>query len=260
MALGARSRKMRTLLKDQIRKKGLTYGLIAAEVGVSLPTVKRWMTKDDFPFEALDTLLRLLDLKWAELMEKVDEPVVDRARLSEKQEAFITNNPQAGYVFLQLFRGVSFDEISANLKIKRQELERICLLLDKQNLVAYEGPQRIRPLVRGPFKLKGMGIFSKRFYQQCAHVIHRKVFERNAGFNSDIPGQDSWIALGEMYMSRKSFAEMKLDFWKLREHYREVAQRDLLFLPPSDVFPVTQMYFLMEMDLWRNVMWDSREG
>ena len=260
MALNTRSLKMRILLKERIRKKNYSYGVIAKKLGVSLPTIKRWMTKDDFPFESLDALLNLLDLSWSELTEKMNETHVRRELISEKQELFISKNPQIAYVFLMFFRGLSFDEVRTDLKIAAAELEKMCFQLDRANLIVFKSPKSVRPLVRGPFKWKSNGAFSKKYFQQCARLIFQIVMDRNSGFARDVPTRDPWMYLGETYMSKKSFAEMKVEFWKLQERFNEIAQRDQKFLKFEDLIPVTQMHFFMELNLWRFVQWESKMG
>lgn len=260
MALSSRSLKLRKILKEQIQKKDFTYRSVAENLGVSIPTVKRWMTKDDIPFEMLDALLIHLDLNWAETMEKLSENRAHRSPISGKQEAFIAKHPKLAYVFLCFFRGLSFDETATHLKLSENELEKFCYQMDRANLIVYDGKKNVRPVIRGPFKFKPAGAFSKKYYLQCLRRIFQMAIDQNMGFSGEVPTRDTWISAFETYMSKKSFIEMRLEFYKLQERFRAVAQSESKFLRPDELIPVTQMQFHSELNLWREVLWESHSG
>src|SRR4051812_32782794 len=67
-----RSLRIRSVLKIRMQKAGLSYSDLAKEIGVSLPTIKRWFTKYDFPVEALDLILKKLNFPWQDLLLQID--------------------------------------------------------------------------------------------------------------------------------------------------------------------------------------------
>jgi len=257
--LSPRSLKLRTLIKDRMKQTQLTYAVLAKKVGVSLPTIKRWLTKDDFPVEALDHILTTIGLSWKDMLVGLDEHEIKRQPLSEKFEEFIASNPKESFVFLLLSSGLKFKEVLKELNLKEKELETILFTLDKNNFIAFRNNKSILPLLQPPFRWTKTGRFSKRYFLPAARILFKELIEENQGFTSKFDSLAPMVLVGESYLSEKSIVRLKADLWELIEKYRETSRHELTFNSPEHLRPMAFLLTAGKFPLWKSIMWQSNK-
>ena len=255
MALNARSIRVRNLLKERMRQMGISYAALAKDTGVSLATMKRWLTRDDFPVEKLEAILRLLNYSWGELMGAVDSQGDGRAAPSQKQEDYIARHPRETLVLILIFVGFSFSGICKELKIPEKELKSILFSLDKNNLIAYESNATIRPLLKLPLRWTEAGVFSQRYFQLVIQEVFEEIVRKKKGFSHSFQPSQPLVSVGETYLTEKSLVRLKADLWELLEKYRDVARVERSVTNLEDRKPVTFLFAIDQFPLWKNVLW-----
>lgn len=253
--LSERSVHLRAILKKHLEQKKITYAALAKSIGVSLPTVKRWLTKDDLPVEGLDAILNVLNLTWRELIQALEVHEIHRQMASEAHENFLVTQCKEGFVFILLFHNYTFAEVQALLGLSTVELETIMLKLDRHGFIAYKSPTDFRPLLRGPFRFSNQGKFSQRYFIPAAKMIFEKIVSANTGFSPAFQPSNPLVRIGEMYLSPKSMARFKADLWEIIEKYHETARIEASFKGRDEIFPVTFLLTLDKFPLWQKLMW-----
>jgi len=249
---------IRALLKARLQKMNMNYASLAKAVGVSLPTIKRWMTKDDFPIEALSKILRTVQLSWLDLVQGIEFISVGREEATEVQETFVINHPRETYIFLQLFLGYRFHQILKNLKISAEELERIMLQLDKYGFIAYQSKKSIRILKRLPFKWSENGPFSKKYFSRAAESIFNGLVATHSGFSSKFRPEAPLINAIELNLTDVSRARLKADLAEILEKYRSISRQEIEFKNIQEITPVSLLLAVDKYPLWKKVLWEER--
>jgi transcriptional regulator with XRE-family HTH domain len=255
--LSERSIRLREILKKRLDQRGMTYAALAKKVGVSLPTMKRWMTKDEFSVEALDAMLRELGLSWQELTGVLDGSEIERHPISERDETFLASHSKEAFVFLLLAMQYDFSEIQNELELTAKALEAILLKLDRCNIIAYSGPNNIRVLIRIPFRFSEDGKFSQKYFEPAAKLMFEELVLGNPGFQNVFNPAVPLIRLSEMYLSPKSLVRFKADLWEVVEKYRDLSRIETSFKRRDELFPVAFLIALERFPLWRKVMWEA---
>jgi transcriptional regulator with XRE-family HTH domain len=255
--LSERSIRLRDILKRRLDQQNMTYSALAVRIGVSLPTIKRWMTKDDFPIEGLDSILKEIDLSWQDLINAVDKNEVERMPLNENVEHYISTHPRENFVSLLLAVGYRFQDIQKELDISAEDLEALMFNLDRNNIIVYNGRESIRLLMRIPIRVREDGEFSRTYFGPAARLIFEEIISKHKGFTNFFRPEKSMIRLGEMYLSAKSVARLKADMWELIEKYRETSRIEMSFKQRDEVFPITYLTVVDRFNLWRKTMWEG---
>jgi DNA-binding CsgD family transcriptional regulator len=102
------ARRALTIIKSHLSEQGVTYPQIAAEMGLSLATIKRIMNSDDLSLTRLFELCTLAHLNPADIVAKVQiEPAKKVRSFTEEEEQFFVRHPgHLGY-FRELQGGSS---------------------------------------------------------------------------------------------------------------------------------------------------------
>lgn len=250
------SLKIKLFIRNQLSLQKITYAEVAKELEVSVPTIKRWMTKDDFPFEALAGILKMINVSFKDLFNKVEQNEIKKVTLKESHEAYITSHPQEAFIFLLLFIGYDSEQIRKKLYLSEGELEKFLISLDRNNLIIYSDQKVARTLIRPPFKWADDGKFSKKYLRAALDAFTAEIFESAKGFSPTFKPLEAWTQIGEMYMTQKTLIRMKLDFQELLDKYREMARVENSFKAKEDLFPVTFLLAIDQFPLWQKLMWD----
>ncbi len=249
--------KVRLVLKQQLSRRDITYADAAKVMKISLPTLKRWMTHADLTMEAVDSLLDLLKISWTDFLKLIEEAEVSRSTLTEKQEMFLSKNPKACYVFIQLFIGKEVKEVMKELSIDHADMLKYLSLLVKVDLIEYSENSQLRILTRGPFKWKRNQPFSKAYFEEAAHNAFVHFMKNHHGLDVTFHPQNDLVRLNEMYLSQKSLTRFKADLWEIIERYHETGRQELRYLSLKEMKPVTTLLMNGEFNVWKSVHWDK---
>lgn len=255
--LTERSIRLREILKTRLELKKVTYTALADKIGVSVPTIKRWMTKDDFPMEALDSILQEVALSWQDVIGMLDKKEVMRQPISAKHETFLAGHPQEALVFLYLSVQYQYAEIKQELNLRDRELESILFKLDKNDFIAYNGKDDIRILIRIPFRFSDKGSFSKKYFSRASKLIFDNLVATFPGFSTVFEPSPPMIRVGEMYLTEKSLVRFKADISELVDKYRETCRLELSFKRRDELVPVGFLIALDKFPLWKKVLWEE---
>lgn len=250
---------IRIVIKDQLKQQGMTYEEVASGLGVSVPTVKRWLTKTDIPFSGVDGILRLLNMNWNDFTKMIETGTAKRNHFSKKQEDFLSKNPKLAYLFLLLYQGVQLDQVKKSLKVDDDFLRTSYIKMEKAGLVNFFSLGRIKVLNRGPFKYKTTGPFAKRYFAIGAETILEhllKSYWKLPMVPSFKPGKDL-LKFGEIFLSEKSFELLKIELDELIEKYQEISRRESMTRKDTQAQPRVYMVGAGKLELWKSIMWGS---
>src|SRR3989440_10007435 len=122
-------------MKACLRARGMTYGALAAKLGISEPTVKRMFSRGSFTLARIEQILEVIDLDLQELARLAREGSGRPGELSTEQEAARAQDERLFSVFWLLSNDCSFDEILARFSISRPQLTSLFARLERLKLI-----------------------------------------------------------------------------------------------------------------------------
>lgn len=249
---------LRDLLKSRINSKRWTYKFLAQKVSVSVPTIKRWMTTDDIPFQKVLELLDVLELSIQDLNQALNfENSLVRPEPKKKEEDYLVAHPKEAFVLLLISLGFGLDEICKVIQSSRSSLERIFLSLDCNHLIEYAGNDKIRSLIRPPIKWSPKGPFAAQYFPAQFEAIVKNgqslLFER---LNSAAP--DETVAeFGEVYMTDSLIKEFQRELKALIKRYKVMTRLERQQTSITSFKPLSYVIIANRFSSWKKVMWDK---
>ena len=122
------------LIKDKSRGIGLSQAKIAAELSVSLPTIKRWWAGKGVSLSILHKLCALLGVSLSQLLLEV-EGGGSVYTYTIKQEKELVANPKALALFDLLVSGESISSIQHKFRLNDLTVSSLLLFLDRIALI-----------------------------------------------------------------------------------------------------------------------------
>lgn len=124
------------VLKTLLRGHGYRYGDIAKVLGVGERTVKRYLRGENLTLAILERMCALAGIQLSELTELAQKEVERKPNtLSLAQEAALSKNPFAGFVFRLLRYGWTSQEVQEEFALDEASLVTCLLFLDHLELI-----------------------------------------------------------------------------------------------------------------------------
>ncbi len=140
-----KSQKIKQVLKDLFKKKGLTYEEIAGELECSVPTVKRFLGPEELTLSRLLQLCELVNINLAELEDLTKDHAVAAEKFSPEQEAFLAKNPAYLVYLMKLFSGETPKQIAEKFGLTQRSTDKYLIGLEKLALIHVTGKQKVKP-------------------------------------------------------------------------------------------------------------------
>ena len=228
MSLSFDGKRLRSTIKQVMKKNGQRYSDLAEALQVSVPTVKRILTRDDLPVERLISIASWLGMSFTELVELANEGSEQVVRFSEKQEDFFVKNPRAFLYFNLLLGGWSPAQIIEKFNFAVRDAERIQFALEKIGMLEIWSEGRIRLKSKVPHQMIPGGKMEKMFFRRAVDSIFQTIRGKSDGYASaDKAGSKTLLRPFEIVMREETYLEMAREFRQTLEKYRAIGARQL---------------------------------
>lgn len=151
------NRSISSVLRNQAKAKGITQGEIARAAGVSLPTIKRWLTGRGLDLERLEQLLGILGLSLLELATLAGAGSSREFEYSVEQEKVLAQDPSLLAYLNQLLLGASPRKIQRAFRLGERRAARILHTLERIGLLERHPEGKIRLRVQGQPRWRANG-------------------------------------------------------------------------------------------------------
>lgn len=164
-------------LLDTIKKimgvRRIKYRDLAAALGISLPTVKRLLNKEEIQLSQLLKICRWLDMTVPELFEQASHLGADVFKFTPEQESFFASSPHyLAYLFALYNEGLAPTEIQQLHGISQQSTRKYLRKLQELNLIDVFPGDRVKVLIHGAISWGDHGrlgqVFSKSMVESFA--------------------------------------------------------------------------------------------
>lgn len=203
-------------LKQSLRARGLTYGRLALELGVSEASIKRTFSRGNFTLARILEILGVLELDLYELARISRGLGKEPSQLTQEQETALAKDERLLSVFWLLLNDWQFEAILNSFAIARAQLTAACGQLDRLNLIEWGAKNRIRVRVAKGFEWRPGGPVKRAYGNRVMHEFLRARF--------DAPLEVLRFETREM--SSESAAVLKRRLERLVGEFNELAQVD----------------------------------
>lgn len=159
--------KIKTVLKEQLKKRKLTYEDLAKDLDVSVPTIKRWMGDHDLGLQDLFRICDILDLNLSDLHALTSNVKNSKTpnRLTEEQQKFFAKNMNYLAFFLQIHDGSTPQEIAERYKLTKLSVDKYLVKLENLGVIKVTGKLRVKSTFDDQVDF-GDGILAKTYYKR----------------------------------------------------------------------------------------------
>jgi transcriptional regulator with XRE-family HTH domain len=146
----ARTIELLDSIRKMIKSKGITQAKLARDLGVSVPTVKRWLAGEGVDVETLFRLLDYLGLGADGIGHLMASDAGKSFTLTEEQERFFAANPYyLAFLDHLLLQRATPQAIQAKSGINTRSLRSYLRKLEELGLIEVHAGDRIKLLVEG---------------------------------------------------------------------------------------------------------------
>lgn len=156
------------VLKAELKRAGITYAVLARELGLAESSVKRMLARGDMPLARVDAICRVLKTDFAELARQVAEAQAQRHMLSPAQEAAVVADPRLLVLALCVLSQWTAAQMVATYRITEAECVAGLARLDALGLIELRAGNRYRLRVAKTLRWQPDGPLMQYFRQRVA--------------------------------------------------------------------------------------------
>ena len=206
-----------TVLRELLRAHGIRQRDIAERLQVCERTVTRWLSSETIEAALIEDLCGLVGVSFFDLCELAGKRVEQRvSHLTTAQEQALAEDDLLTYVFMQLLKGWSADEIRLDLELAEPILIDALIRLQKIGLIELLPRNQVRLRTVQAVQWRPGGPFSRivnRWLKRCLE-------------NADYNEPDSLWRFDEIKLSAASRAQLRLKFETLIEEVQALSDLD----------------------------------
>jgi transcriptional regulator with XRE-family HTH domain len=210
-------------LKRELRTRGLTYGRVARELGLSETSVKRMFSRRDFTLKRLDSICRIANTEFSELARLLQVPDTPISSLTPEQEKEIVADKKLFLAAVCVLNHISFDQLVAGYELTPAECIKLLARLDRLKFIELQPGNRIKLLVSRTFSWLPNGPIQK-FFNDQAH---------GEFFRSNFTGRDELMLVVNGMLSKASAAAIVSRLKRVAREFSDLHTEDLR-LPVSE--------------------------
>lgn len=173
----ARTEDVVAALKRELRRRGVTYAAVAAELELSESSVKRMFADCHFSLQRLQKVCDLVDLELGDLAILADERRRDIEQLTEEQEQTLVGDPKLLLVAFLLLNHWDVERIIESYRIEELEAVRLLAKLDRLKIIDLLPGNRVRMRLSRTFSWRPNGPIQRLFEDQVQTEFFESRFD-----------------------------------------------------------------------------------
>jgi len=160
-----KSQKIKSVIKDLLKKKSITYEDLAQDMECSIPTIKRILGQEELSVNRLLQLCEILDIDLGELNALTNETDKNTEEaFNEEQQVFLAKNKTHFAYLMKLFEGKTPKQIAEEFGLTDRSTDKYLIALEKQDLIRVTGKNKVKPTFKGSPSF-GSGVLAKVYFE-----------------------------------------------------------------------------------------------
>lgn len=204
-------------LKRRLKTQGMTYRNLAADLGVSEPSVKRMFATGRFSVDRLVEISHLLGFTLAELAQEAAVSECRLHTLNESQERELVSDEKLLLVVVCVLNQWAVKDIESVYKLTEAECIQRLVKLDRLRLIHLLPGNRVRLNVARDFDWLPNGPI-RMYFQEQGLGDFLKV---------DFSGSDEVMVFSHGMLTESTMAKIQAEIRKLRQRFAELHEESL---------------------------------
>ncbi|WP_133682147.1 helix-turn-helix domain-containing protein [Paludibacterium purpuratum] len=225
-------------IKRHLKRQGMTYRDLAADIGLSEPGVKRMFASHRFTVERLVQISNLLGFTLAELAQDAMLSEKRLHMLTEAQERELVSDPRLLLVAVCVLNQWELQDIVGVYRLTEAECIERLVRLDRLGLIALLPNNRVRLQVARDFDWQPKGPIRSFFFDAGLGDFLR----------SDFTGRDQIIDFSHGMLTETACAAMHAEIKRLRQRFAEL-HLESLAVPLSKRHGIAMVVAFREWEL-----------
>jgi len=217
----AQQRALVDTLKRVLKLRGLTYRMLANEIGISEASVKRLFSNKSFSLERLEQICDIANTSLVELVKQMENEMRSLDELTDEQEQQLTSDPGLLLVAFLIINGQTYEEITKYYTFEIHELIKHLTTLDKLKLLELLPNNRFNLLISPHFSWRKDGPIQQFFTDNLQQDFLNSRFK---GDDESLVFLSGGLTTSSRSVLLKKIEDLCRDF---NEYNREDIQRPL---------------------------------
>jgi len=173
----ARSIRILAVLKQQLKRQGITYKKLANELGLTESAIKQMFAADNMSLKRMDAICEILKLDISDLVAICEEQENKIELLSVEQEAILIGDQRLLLVAYCVVNHWSFEDIITRYNLSEPECIKQLVKLDKMNLIELLPGNRFKTLIAPNFAWQPNGPIEHFFRNEVQSAFFDDSFD-----------------------------------------------------------------------------------
>ncbi len=153
-------------LKRTLREQDITYAQIAKALKLSLPTIKRMFSREDFTLQRFERICELAGGSLADIAARAHERATPVRQLTLAQERQIVDDPKLLLVTWLVLNRVTLEQIVSGYQLTEREVLAQLIRLDRLKVIELQPGNRARLLISRHFSWRPGGPVQRYIYEK----------------------------------------------------------------------------------------------
>lgn len=172
-------------LKRTLREQKLTYAQVAGRLAVSLPTVKRMFSREEFTLERFERICELAGTSLADIATRARERGAPARQLTLAQERQVVADPQLLLVTWLVLNRASLHDIVRDYRLSERDVLKQLIRLDRLKVIELQPGNRARVLISRHFSWRPGG--------PVQNYIHERMLKDFLASHFTGPDEEFWF-------------------------------------------------------------------
>jgi predicted transcriptional regulator len=253
------STRMRGLIKELMKKRGVGYDDLAIALGVSHSTVKRILNSEDLSLGRIEELAKFFQMETLELISLCKEVDVTSQELSEEQELYLAQQTDVAHYFWLLLNGQSSQDIAARHGLTRQTSERYLSTLADLGFIERSGRGLVRLRYKWPIGFRFGGPLYKVFTEKIFQGFLRHLIKKVRALEGQKPSAPGFtIKVVQFILTKPAYDKLLQDSAELVAKYTSESRLQLATTPQEQLSTVSLMVGIDRFDAIADVFGELR--
>ncbi len=170
-----------TTLKQQLKRRGITYAMIAQALSMSEANIKRLFASERFSVLRLEQVCQLIDLELTDLARLYEDNRQRITQLSIEQEKELIADTKLMLVAVCVRNHLSFEDIVGNYQISEPECIQYLAKLDRLQIIDLLPGNKIKLRIAEDFHWQTNGPIERFYEKEIQGQFLKSSFSQAAG-------------------------------------------------------------------------------
>lgn len=232
------------VLKAELKTSGITYAVLARELGMAESSIKRMFAQGEMPLSRVDEICRVLRMDFADLARKVADAQPLRRELTPEQEKAVVSDRKLLLLAICCLSQWTLDQVIATYRLTEAEAIKYLVRLDHLGIIELRPMNRYRLKVAKGFRWRPNGPVMQFFREEVVGDYYSGGFDGEGEMLTLVHGQIG-RSLAQLFNERlqrvaQDFAQQHLADQKLaadqkRPYTLVIGMRSWLFAAFRDL-------------------------